>query len=245
MVCKFCREDKQLISSHIIPKSFYQIEDEKFGLKIITEREGEFPKRSRTGVYDKNILCKECDSYFGKLDEYAAEYFLRASSVAELRDTSGPIARSYKDIDQKKIFDFVLSVLLRAAWSSELFFQKVELGPYLESIERYFKTGEKLTDAIDIIVAEYDERAPLLDPHRTRFDGANYWCLYANRFIFYIKVDRKKLLPDFSGISILTAPSLVTIVRQWRGSKERDVMQKLARNVNKKYPSLHRHQKNK
>ncbi|MEO1241006.1 MAG: hypothetical protein AAFX54_03785 [Pseudomonadota bacterium] len=235
MICKFCREETELISAHIIPKSFYDIKDNNFSLKIITDMDGHFPKRSQTGVYDKEILCKKCDNNFGLLDQYATENFLRAKNVAELRDGNVAIARSYKDTEQSKIFDFALSILLRASWSKTVFFHRVMLGPYQELLENYFRNEEELSSAVDIIVAEYDEKVPLMDPHRTRLDGVNFWSLYANRFIFYIKVDSKKIPEDFCGTSIRTSPSLLTIVRQWRGSKQREVMQAVARRVNEKY----------
>lgn len=72
MKCQYCGEDKKLIKAHIIPESFFKPlrADNGDVPYLMTDLQGEFPKKSPIGVYDKTILCRDCEDQFAQWDEY-------------------------------------------------------------------------------------------------------------------------------------------------------------------------------
>src|ERR1700694_5389785 len=76
-ICKLCRKDKRLIRAHIIPESLYaSLRSDSKVPRIYSNEEGIHPKRVRTGIYDSEILCAECDNTIGVWDNYAQELLL-------------------------------------------------------------------------------------------------------------------------------------------------------------------------
>lgn len=77
MDCRGCGENKKFIKAHIIPESFFA------GLK----KDGEsalmdadtlrYTKRSPAGVYDKGILCHDCEQKFQEIDHYGQKVLLK------------------------------------------------------------------------------------------------------------------------------------------------------------------------
>jgi hypothetical protein len=62
MICKGCGKDKKLVKSHIIPAAFFRdLTDGEDDLNLVSGDQIGIAKRSRTGIYDKSILCKDCE----------------------------------------------------------------------------------------------------------------------------------------------------------------------------------------
>jgi len=74
-ICKMCEKEKNLVNSHIIPKSFYKEVSPDNDLKII-DNKGSFPKKSPTGVYDQ-FICQNCENLFNDGDDYIKKIFGR------------------------------------------------------------------------------------------------------------------------------------------------------------------------
>jgi hypothetical protein len=79
------------------------------------------------GIYDRGILCGDCDNKLGTLDDYALDvsrrfataHFVRPDGLFEMSNVGGD-----------RFATFVLSVLWRASITSRPEFAKVSLGPY-------------------------------------------------------------------------------------------------------------------
>jgi len=97
--------------------------DQKHNLKISMNEVG----ATHHGVYDKHILCQDCDGKLGELDDYALnvcrrfpkEHSFGSDGMFEMRN-----------IDGDKFATFILSVLWRASISSRPEFRKVSLGSF-------------------------------------------------------------------------------------------------------------------
>lgn len=238
--CKLCGEAKKLIDAHIIPKSFYDFSNRDLGpTKVISNAAGQFPKRTQTGIYDNTILCNVCDGFFGKFDQHVAENLLNAKDSTYLKNGTRALAGVYPAADPNIIVDFALSMLLRAAWSSHRFFEKVNLGPFEGELIEHFAKKKELSRNFDTSLAEFDHRnVPIMDPYRIKIDGVNFWHFNAGRFEFYIKVDKRKTPNCLSETSLRSRSETVTVMRQWRGSNQRSVMQDLTLRVEKRHGDL-------
>lgn len=97
MICKLCLEEKQLIKkSHIIPDFMYKgIYDEKHKIVHINLENIKNKSHTYSGIYDKNILCANCDNeIISKLETYASNcvYFngsLKSRSHIEIEKFEG------------------------------------------------------------------------------------------------------------------------------------------------------------
>ena len=225
--CAFCGQDKPLIDAHIIPRAFYPPRAAEGDAVIIPGHDSrEFPRRTPIGVYDKAILCAECDGKLGRLDQHAAEHLLHG--VVE--KTHLGKARLYPKADPVKIARFVASVAWRGAVSSHMMFRTVNIGAYERRILDALRNNDDDVP-LDVWIAEFDAAAPpFLNPHLIRIDGVLCLVIYASRFIFYAKTDRQRLPVAFAELALRPGKPVRTILRAWGSSKEANLMRKMLTN---------------
>lgn len=231
-VCKACGAERKLIQAHIIPKAWSPtIDQDGRPPKIISDNG--FPKRAPIGIYDSDIVCAECEKVFAKLDDYATKALLTGQ-----RESVFDIAFAYPCADRLTILKFVASLMLRANWSDQDAYRKVKLGSYTEKLRGLVFHDAPVTE-IDVIISEYDQGSvPWFGPYKQRMDQARFWVLSAARFAFWIKVDQRKLPSEFSGISLRTGVKLLSVIREWKSSKQKKSMADLARKVQAKFGPL-------
>ena len=229
--CKYCNKEIQLIKAHIIPEAFWEI-DHSFPipLKVISNNKGEFPRKSYSGIYDKDILCKKCDSWLGKeFDEYATEKLLRYSSDEYGYHEGVPVGRIYKGLDLTIIKRFFISVLWRCHLSKRTEFNDVSLGPWADIVKEALTKRECLAK-IEVYLAEFDQKhIGWLNPHRHRLEGINIVQIYINRFIAYVKIDKRDFPAPFANCAIKKTGDLVVIMRDFSQSKEIELMKKMVK----------------
>ena len=95
MECSLCGCDKKLINAHVIPRSFH--EPMKQGGQtpiIITSKPGEYPKRSPIGVYDKEIVCENCEAIFSPWDDYGNKFLTQELDEARYIGSNGENTKS-------------------------------------------------------------------------------------------------------------------------------------------------------
>ena len=137
MKCHLCLEERKLIKAHIIPESFFlPLRSSKRAPEIHSNIDGEYPKKSPIGIYDKSILCSECDSLIGDWDNYAQQLLLK-DFTEDLAVHGGAKKVAYKidSFNYHKLKLFFVSVLWRASISNHYFYRRVKLGPY-QSVAR-------------------------------------------------------------------------------------------------------------
>lgn len=223
------------MAAHIIPRSFWILDEGT--PKVLTNVPGVYPARSPQGIYDLNILCARCDtSILGTLDHHAAETLLRAQSIPL---HIGPlIIRQYPAAEPAKIALFIASVAWRASVSDHKFFKRIRLGRYEEVIRQMLLGTDTELGSVEAVIAEFDETEGTLDPHQTRFEGVRFSLIFADRFVFYVKTDRRSC-PAFLADSVVRHNHpVITIPRSWKDSKERKVLVQVARSNAKAFPRL-------
>lgn len=230
--CRPCKNPRPLVESHIIPKSFWPLKDDNrsplIGPLAIVDNVNFRPEPSRKGPYDKTILCEECDVALGQLDQHAAEKLLRGKrhSVVQL---FGCRVLRYPDANPDIIIKFLASVAWRASKSSYKYFDRVKLGPYEDQLKKIFDWQANDRQSLECMIAEFDQAdVPQLNPTYTRLAGIRFLVLYANRFIFYLKVDKKPTPSDLQGLMLKEGRPVHSLVMTWSLLKEAKIMKKLA-----------------
>lgn len=198
MICKGCNQDKKLVRTHIIPESFFrELRAEEGTLKLVTNTKGEYTKRAPIGIYDKEILCKECEDLFQEVDDYAAKILLNSDNHEELFNEGRLAGYRIKDIDYNLLKRFVISLLWRASISNQNFFRKVHLGPMEARAKKLIwdkSSGDK--HEFSFVLAKFDDTGTfskiVLDPHQERWFGKRYYRFYLGGYILYVKVDSQE-----------------------------------------------------
>src|SRR5436190_14756593 len=127
---KHCRgpncEATLLIKAHIIPRAFGRMlkgGSNRHDLELSLSR----VKPVQLGIFDKNILCKNCDGFLGKLDDYLYDVIrdfdiLRCPCVEDIFVD--------QTVDCERFCKGVLAILWRASVSNRYPYSKVSLGEH-------------------------------------------------------------------------------------------------------------------
>jgi hypothetical protein len=218
--CKLCQQQKKLIKAHIIPEAFYELKKHgNLPLIILGEAPKGKVKKSRLGYYDENILCEECDGELGILDQHAAEKLLHSNNRSRSSNNDIDFYK-YNDADTQTIIKFVASVIWRASISTLPFLKRVKTGNYEAQLRDFLNGTGSLDLNQSILITEFDYvDAPILDPFNSRFEGVNIVVLQANRFQFFLKLDKRPLPAGIVDICLGSGQPVQTIVSEWKNSR--------------------------
>ena len=182
-VCKSCGNKRKLIKAHAIPEAFFrEINDDGVAPLLISGRLGVFPKRSPIGIYDKTILCSECEGLFDAIDSYAIDVLLRRFNTLfnPYPAVGKPVAFLSEDTNSSRILQFLVAVLWRASVSSHDFYSKVDLGAHLPEAHAAIRAvPEKVSTIFDAVLSKWKEGSDatpttaMLDPAPERWNGVN------------------------------------------------------------------------
>ena len=130
MECKFCHQDRKLIKAHVVPRSFFEINPAELP-RLATDKDGTFPKRAPTGIYDTQLVCETCERLISPYDDYAQRLLLADREAAsQVVYEEQVIAYNYGAYDYQKLKLFFLSLLWRASESSHTFYRRINLGSH-------------------------------------------------------------------------------------------------------------------
>jgi hypothetical protein len=224
-VCLLCGNQQKLIKAHIVPKSFLNFGSQP--IAIFSSDENSRPQKSPVGVYDEYILCEECDNELGLLDQYVVLNLIRADGIVVV-DQEDLKCLQYQGVDTNILYKFIASVAWRASKSKHEFFSRVNLGPYEDIFLSSFKVGANSQLQTDIFVTEFDKKdVPFLSPESIRIENVNMLRIPANRFVFYIKVDKRKSPLDMEEFAVGDNKPVLSIVQSWNDSREKQLVLKI------------------
>ncbi|MGF1694455.1 hypothetical protein L4C54_02130 [Vibrio lamellibrachiae] len=200
MKCKGCGESKKLIKAHVIPESFFvSMKSSSKPLRLITNTSGVYPKKSPIGVYDQNILCRQCEDKFQQIDDYGYRVLIgEEDKQTPQYDEAQLVGYRINKVDVSKLKLFFISILWRASISEQQFYSKVKLGSLEDKAQKLIwdgKSGE--LDDFSFVLAKFDDVSDgvsrtLMDPHPESWFDVNYHRFYLYGYILYIKTDVKE-----------------------------------------------------
>ena len=210
MICKLCEEDRKLVKSHIIPKSFYSY--------VFSENEGiivsksEYAKRVKIGVYDR-FLCDNCEKKLSAWDDYGNKFFHEIIKRPSKKIKLGYI---FNEIEYGQLKLFLMSVLWRAGACNHDFFSNVGLGPFDSLIRtRLLRDSAGGMHDFSMIIKVYDfsKNCVLQPPQKVKFHGINAYRLYFFNSEVLIKVDKRNFNNCQELILSPNSPLIVTSVK--------------------------------
>lgn len=237
MKCSGCKKEKNLINAHVIPEAFFVGLREKNQLpKLVTDTKGVYPKRCPIGVYDKNILCKDCEERFQQVDNYGVDLLLKKEHKQEKLMYKERIA-GYKitSFDYSLLKLFFISILWRASISKHTFYSKVDLGPFEDIAKNLIWNNDPgEIEIFPCVLAKFTDNKVgriMFDPHREKFYGINQYRFYLFGYVLYIKVDQQKKSEFYEYFGISKRKDLIIIGRNFNNSKEFPVLKKIIENA--------------
>lgn len=234
MTCCYCRQEKKLIKAHIIPEGFFRrLREEQNPPMMLTNTPGKYPKKMPIGVYDKNILCDECEKIFGAWDEYAQQLLtdepLHGETILYGTQCIGWRVTEY---DYTKLKLFFISLLWRASVSKQDFYRKVNLGSFEEKAKELIaQKNPGTSEEFGVTLAKFDHplSSAMLDPHLEKISGVNYHRFYLASYVAYIKVDKRKAPESLSDLLLKEGQPLIIINRDFINSAELQLMHSIVK----------------
>ena len=230
LVCKLCGQEKKLVVAHIIPRSFYDPLREGGQIPvIITDQPGVYIQKSRTGVYDREILCGACERKLSAWDDYAYKFLMgNVSDHAYIMHRDKRVAYNLGRCDYNKLKLFFMSVLWRAGASKQPFFKNVQLGPYNEDLRaRILAADPGRVEDYAVALSRFDAPPPnvgMLNPCRNEYGGVNHYQLYLGGYMAIVKVTNKKPPEFFECLYIAPGTDVIVLILEFETSKEFQVM---------------------
>lgn len=255
MVCRLCSCDKKLVKAHIIPEAFFRVlRNGNEPPLIVSGSEKSYTKRSPIGVYDQYILCDDCESKFGIIDDYGIKVFLtqREQLFQPVFDGDKIVAYQSENINQKLLFQFLIATLWRASVSKHDFYKRVNLGPYEEAARKVIlDSNQSIPDVFAAVLSCWNVSeehksmtSGLVDPFASRWDnGVIVYRVYFGQVVANIKVDGRPTPRLFNQCALLAQDTVTLIARNFDTSKDFAAMKHTAFLSHKN--SLKRFKKNK
>lgn len=235
MKCKFCGNETALIKAHVIPAVFFRrIQQGTKILELITNRSGEYTKKSPVGVYDQTIVCSKCESIWQEWDNYAQKLLADAPLNGRARyHGNQKICYVVNNFEYDKLKLLFISMVWRVSVSSQPFFSRVSLGQF-EDIAKQHIINSDPGDSNDfsVVLSKFDHPLTkgILDPYMYCNSGVNYIRFYLASYMADIKVDHKLTPGSLSRIIMTPNMPLYILCRDFRKSKELNLIKKLLGN---------------
>ena len=186
------------------------------------------------GVYDKTILCHDCEQIFQETDNYGQELLLNEKHE-EITRNGSLIGYRLVNVNYSLIKLFFISILWRASVSSQEFYKKVNLGKYENIAKKNIEEknpGEPCEFSF-ILTRFTDEKfgTAMLNPHRERWDNINYYRFYLYGYGLHIKVDKRKTANLFCQFELKNGSDLIVTGRDIAKSKELKIMHEIVHSI--------------
>lgn len=237
MRCHLCTQQRPLIKAHILPEPFFAAYGRGGGApKLLSNSPDEWPKRLPIGFYDKSILCADCDARLGTWDQYGVEIlFRRLNDLEAVYHDNELIALTRKSYDHTRLKLFVVSVLWRAGISSLRAMRRVALGPYADEARRLILSESPGgPDDFSVVLSVFTRAAPpgivpapIMDPFRERWNGANSYRLSFGAITAYVKVDQAIFPPKLRALMLAPNTPLHLVGRDYLSSTEAVVVSRI------------------
>lgn len=238
MTCQYCGENKKLVKAHVIPEGFFRrLREGQDPPRLLSNKKNEYPQKTPIGVYDKNILCEECERRFDVWDMYAQELLRDEPKNGSLLMKEDQIVGwEVPNFNYKLLKLFFVSLLWRASVSSHKVYSKIKIGPYETVAKRLIdKDDPGSPDDFSVLLAKFVHPLGIVifDPFSSKFEGVNCCTFYLGGYVAYLKTDKRPFPEPLSHFIMRPDKPLIIVKRDFEKSKELPLMINIASSANK------------
>ncbi len=194
-----------------MPESFFRFQYPEGKIEgnslVMVSDKNERSVRRRVGLYDKNILCLDCDHYLGKFyDEYGKKILIDTDPKLTQIFPKANIL-TFDNVDTKKLKLFILSVLWRFSISTrpEVSSLKLKEGYENKLADMILNDNDGDFNDFSVVITKFkfkyaDFSKYFQLPTEEYKEGLKYIKIYTpNAYKFFIKIDDqpqlKSLIP--------------------------------------------------
>jgi hypothetical protein len=190
MPCLICGA-AETIKAHLIPRTF-AVEVQAGEAHAVVSDSDKY-RITQSGIWDRDILCGDCDNEIGKLEGDAKQ------SLAALRaDAAGKPLGVHRlaGVAGDDIICF-LAALLWKYGSTKPANGRIELGPYKQVLEDIAFRGAPIPSSVNAVgfrlLREQDDDGVFTyrTPRRDKKDGVTVMRLMVGGVVFFVKLDRR------------------------------------------------------
>ena len=193
MICKLCKNDKELRNSHIIPEHIYgSLYNDKHKCIGITA-DGDSKKLQKG--FREQLLCNDCEQFLNdKYEKYFFNFWIKNNTLPS-DITSDHLIVQIDNYLKFKLYHF--SILFRASVSSHAFFSGVFLGAHEEIIRSMLlnESDNKNYTLFGTIICNNNNKIEdriIVQPGKKRYAGhIVYQMIYAG-CAWYLKVSNHR-----------------------------------------------------
>lgn len=190
--CANCNS-AELIKAHLIPRVFaVEVLVGKSLVANVTSSDSFTSTQS--GIWDKNILCGECDGVLGAYENYAYGVTQRIRAQKGINPWQ---QRTLSDIDTDKLLRFCAGILYKYSLTKPEN-GRIRLGRYQEVLRQYiFNPSEACPSELDALLirplrfADDDGVFAYRAPRDDRQDGLNCYRMLMGGVIFFVYLDAR------------------------------------------------------
>lgn len=224
MICKLCLQDKLLLKkSHIAPNFLYKELRDEDNSFVKAKLDEVTSKKAYTGLFEADILCKDCDTVLlNQLETYAYK-ILYDGRVKDLsfKNEITPDGVEWilcEGVDYKKFKLFLLSLVWRFSISSNEFYRFVNLGKHEETI-RKMVLESSAGDVLDFpcSVSSYRKHPDLpfeiiSQPMRHRHNGGICYSVIMGGLLYTFYVSRSTI-PDYISEIVINKSNQLKVIQ--------------------------------
>ena len=205
--CRLCREDQQLVDSHVIPQALHKdFQGKGEGASEIYSRDQHYTVRRQTGEYGQ-FVCQQCEDSFGQYDKYGVDFVRKYRDGKAREPLNGSFDRGFiaSGVDYKKLKLWLMLILWRADVCDCDMYKIVSLGKeWRNDLTRRIKNDSPgCSDDYAVMASLFHNeehfgtknigQSYMRDPKRFKCSGINFYQFYIyGGFAFFIKVDQQK-----------------------------------------------------
>lgn len=152
MPCLHCGASKT-IEAHLIPKAFVmEVKVDRGEQHLIVHKGIHRPRVSHTGVYDRDILCGDCDNILGRYESYAFDLFRK---IRRQQFSGGKII-SVDTVDGDMLVRFASGIAWKYAVTNPDR-GRIDVGPYKDTLRMVALSGGQIPHTVDVTIARIVE----------------------------------------------------------------------------------------
>ncbi|MGE6697138.1 hypothetical protein ACQKH5_05550 [Hyphomonas sp. NPDC076900] len=228
--CSLTQKSGSPVKSHLYPQSFYPKDDSDEPMIVVGTNKGERLRRSRTGLYDHNLVTAEGEAVLAKIDQAAFNVLKPFEPVAKLVERStdfigtkyNPSACLLSKDDADTCLTFVASLLWRFHASGMREASATNLGQKAEEfrLATLHQDSTKIGGfSVLINKLKDDDFAGVLTPRSFREGDLRFYELVAGGFRFWAKADKRPIKSNLQVAMTEIGKPPVIMIRSFTDSR--------------------------
>lgn len=198
---------------------------------LIGNSEAKKPIKKQSGLWERGILCPECDNRLdSEFDKYG--YRVLTSDLVDKPligfEKQPPFAVSLGELNVERFRGFIVSLLWRAHHARHEYYGQVQLGPYEEFAKRVIEDRASLHErqifGIVPFVVPPKLKDLMLCPYRTRYGDVNVYQLYLPPWGIIAKVDKRPFPTAICHVELMENRQAIALIRTHSSPGERLIL---------------------